>query len=131
MDATQLLESFFDFCYAKEIINKMYAVFKKNCSGCQQGLLSQRDHICLSLTECDLLEMYFDQILLEVNETDVLRYWESTVTVMQDDFSPELVYMYKLKIDCRDWRETDMKTSEWKSKMKRLTRQLIRSKNSV
>ena len=126
---TQLLESFFHFCYAKEIMNKMYIVFKKNCAGCQRGSLSQLSHACLSVPEHQQLELYFDDILLEVNETDILRHWDLAVSVLRDDFSPELVYMYKLKIYCRDWRETDMKSLEWKTKMYRLTCQLIRLKN--
>ena len=104
MNTTQVLESVFDFFYAKEILNKMHRVIKSNSLGCQHRRLSQLNHTCLSLSKHKQLELYFDNILLEVNEMNVLRHWDTAVSVMQD-ISPEFVYMYKLKIYCRDWRE--------------------------
>lgn len=129
MEAVPLLEAYFEFYYAREIMNKMYAVFKKNCFGCQQGRLSQLDHACLTLTEYEQLELNLEDILLEVNELEILLNWESVVSVM-GDISPEVVNMYKLKIYCRDWRETEMKTLAWKTKMYELTCELIRLKNN-
>lgn len=130
MDTVSLLESYFDFLYAKEIMNKMHAVFKKNCAGCQEGKLSQLSHACLSLTEYQQLDLYLEDILREVNEPEILRNWNSAVSLIPD-IMPELVDMYKLKIYCRDWRETDMKTLFWKTEMYRLTCELIRLKNTV
>ena len=125
MDTIRALESVFERVYATEMMKKMYGVFKKTCSGCQQGRLSQADHTCLSLTEYELLDSYMDDILREVNDSEVLNQWESTISTMRN-ISPEAVDTYKLKIYCRDWRETDMKTVEWKSKMYRLICQFIR-----
>ena len=103
MNTTQGLESIFDFFYAQEILNKMHRVIKSNCLGWQHGRLSQLNHTCLSLSEHKQLELYFDDIHLEVIEMNVLRHWDTAVSVMQV-ISPEFVYMYKLKIYCRDWR---------------------------
>lgn len=111
MNEVILLDSYFQFFYAKEIISKMHTVFKNNCSGCQRGNLSQLSDPCLCLSEYHQLGLYFEDILLNVNEWDVLRKWTNAVSVLQD-MSPELVDMYKLKIYCSDWRETDMKTLE-------------------
>jgi hypothetical protein len=130
MEEVKLLQSYFEFFYAKEIMSKMYKVFKINCSGCQQGELSQLNHPCLSLTDYEQLELNLDDILDEVNESVILKNWDSAVSVMQN-ISPELKEMYKLKIYCQDWRDTDMKTTVWKSKMYRLTCELIQLKNNV
>ena len=108
----------------------MHRVIKSNCLGCQHRRLSQLNHTCLSLSEHKQLELYFDNILLEVNEMNVLRHWDTAVSVMQD-ISPDFVYMYKLKIYCHDWREADMKTLAWRAKMYSLTCELIRLKNTV
>ena len=114
MDTVTLLEAYFQFFYAREIMNIMHATFQTECSGCQRGSLSQLSHPCLSLTTFQLLDLYFDTILERVNEMDILRHWESAVSLIQDQ---ALVAMYRLKIYCRDWRETDMKTEVWKTKM--------------
>lgn len=128
METTKLLETYFDFIYAEAIMNEMIGVFRNNCTGCQRGNLSQTNHACLMLSEQQQLELYFEDILTKVNEMDILRQWDSAVSVLHD-ISSELVTMYRLKIGCRDWRETDMKTLEWRSKIYRLTCQLIRLKN--
>ena len=91
--------------------------------------ISTKQHL-FKLTEHKQLELYFDDILPEVNVMNVLRHWDTAVSVMQD-ISPEFVYMYKLKIYCRDWRETDIQTLAWKAKMYSLTCELSRLKNTV
>ena len=128
MEDFRLLESYFEFFYAQEIVKRTYGVVKKNCSGCQLGCLSQTDHSCLYPRE--QLESYWEEILGEVDEMEILRKWDSAVSVLRD-VSPELVSVYKLKIDCRDWRDTDMKTEAWNSKMYKLSRQLMALKNRV
>ena len=44
-ESLSLLQSYFDifYFYAKEIMIKMYSVFKAKCSGCQNSRLSQMD----------------------------------------------------------------------------------------
>lgn len=66
-----------------------------------------------------------DDILREVDDSEVLSHWESIISTLRN-ISPEVVDTHKLKIYCRDWRETDMKTLEWKSNMYRLICQFIR-----
>ena len=91
--------------------------------------ISTKPHL-FKLIRAQTARTVFDNILLEVNEMNVLRHWDTAVSVMQD-ISPEVVYMYKLKIYCRDWREADMKTLAWRAKMYSLTCELIRLKNTV
>lgn len=119
-----LMQSYFDFFYAKEISRIMYTVFKKKCEGCQHSCLSQMDHTCLTLSNKQLLELYFEDILNIIDECDILMRWEASISAL--DVSPELLEMYKLKIYCKDWRETDMKTSNWKTKMINMTVQLLK-----
>lgn len=130
MENVRSLEFYFEFFYAKEIVTRMYTVVKQNCVGCQRSYLSQRNHSCLSLTDKELLHLYWEDILLEVDETDILRHWDTAVLCLRD-VSLEFVNMYKLKINCRDWRKTDMKTVEWNSKMYKLSCQLLALKNRI
>lgn len=118
-----LLQSYFDVFYSKEIKSKMYSVFKNKCFGCQNSYLSQMDHACLTLTEEQQLEAYFEDVLLAVDESDILFKWNEAVCAL--DLPRELIEMFKLKIFCNDWRQTDMKTLQWKTKMINMTRQLV------
>ena len=77
---------------------------------------------CLNLTKKEWLHRCFEDILYDVDENEILQRWEESVSVCEEK---ELVAMYRLKLYCRDWRETDMKTSAWKSKMMRMTSQLM------
>jgi predicted nucleotidyltransferase len=117
-----LLESYFDFFYAKAILEETLRTTKKKCDGCRVESLSQRHHTCLSRTTREQLEIYFEDILLYVDENDILSKWEDAVSLIEDN---ALVGLYRLKIYSRDWRKTDMKSAEWKSKMIKMTRQLL------
>ena len=123
MSEVTLLESYFDFFYAREIINKMHFVLRQKCSGCRRGYLSQLDHECLTMKEQDRLELYFDDILREVDESSILHNWSAAVSVMSNILSA-LVAMSKLKFFCRDWRETDMKSPAWRARMKGMVTQI-------
>lgn len=122
-ESVSLLQSYFDFFYAKEIRDKMRPVFKAKCLGCQNAFLSQTDHDCLTLTDEQQLNLYFDDVLLDVDETDILQRWRDAISVL--DTSSELIDMFKLKIYCKDWRETDMKTLQWRNKMINMTVRLL------
>ena len=122
-ELTSLLESYLDFFYAQEIRTKMYSVSKKKCYGCQNSCLSQLNHSCLALTNRQQLELYFEDILLNVDEFDILSKWEQAVSIL--DAPSEVVEMYKLKLYCKDWRQADMKTPQWKTKMIQTTVQLL------
>jgi hypothetical protein len=110
-----LLQTYFDFFYAKAISDKMCMVFKKKCLGCVNEWLSQTDHTCLTLTTQQLLNLYLEDILQEVDQTEILSQWNQSASIL--DVSAELLEMFKLKIYCKDWRDTDMKTSQWRTKM--------------
>lgn len=120
-----LLESFFNFFYAREILDNMNGVLSKKCAGCLTNSLSQQDHPCLSLSKTEQLKLYFEDILLEVDENVILRNWESSISLLKEEFAG-ILGLFRLKIYCRDWRETDMKSRAWKSKMVRMTMQLLR-----
>lgn len=122
-EVVSLFQSYFDFFYAKEIRMKMHSVFKAKCFGCQNSRLSQMEHACLTLTEEQQLTLYFDDVLLDVDESDILLRWQDAVSVL--DVSPGLVEMFKLKIHCKDWRETDMKTLQWRNRMINMTLRLL------
>ena len=113
-----LLDSYFNFIYAREMMVVMHTVFKRMCDGCIHGNVSQREHTCLLPIE-QLLKTYFDDVVRELDELSIIRKWYQTVLLIPS-MPSSLVDMYKLKLDCLDWRETDMKCKEWKSRMIRM-----------
>ena len=127
MDAS-LLESYFDFCYAKSIKDNMLTVFKKKCFGCLHDSLSQTDHTCLTFSRKEQLELYFDEVLQHLDENEILRQWEETVSSFAN---ADFVNLYKLKFYCRDWRETDMRCATWKTKMVKLVFELFQLENRL
>ena len=66
------------------------------------------DHACLALTDDQQLELYFEDILVNVDESDILQKWNSAVSHL--DITSEVLSMFRLKIYFKCWRETDMKT---------------------
>ena len=112
MDASQL-ESYFDFYYAKSIKDNMFTVFKQNCFGCLHDSLSQTDHMCLTFSRKEQLELYFDEVLQHLDENEILRQWEEMVSSFAN---ADFVNLYKFKFYCRDWRETDMRCAHGNQK---------------
>lgn len=121
--AVEVLEFYFDFFYAEEILANLQMTIRINCQGCQSGALSQLDHTCLTLTKSQHLELYFDDILRLVDELNVLFKWNNAISKLSN-ISSEQVDMFKLKVYCRDWRDTDMKTDAWKLRMRKMVSQL-------
>ena len=119
-----LLESYFDFFYAKEIIGNMYATYRKNCHGCKNAYLSQNDHTCLNITDKEQLVLYFEDILIDVDESNVLKNWNEAVSILED-LPTEVIEMYKLNIYCPEWRENEMKNLCWKNRIIKLTLKLL------
>lgn len=110
-----LLQSYFDFLYAKELSEKMYSVFRKKCLACQDCRLSQWEHTCLTLSDEQQLEVYFEDVLREVQELDILVKWDQAASAL--DIPAGEIELFKLKIFCKDWRDTNMKTFKWRTKM--------------
>lgn len=108
-----LLESYWDFFYARNMMDAASAVIKRTCTGCENGYLSQREHSCLSMTKREQLELYFDDIVQSINEEDIILQWYEAVSHIET-CPPEVVSLYKMKLKCYDWRETDMKSEHWK-----------------
>ena len=122
-ESVSLLQSYFDFCFAKEIRLKMHPVFKARCNGCQMSRLSQMDHACLTLTEEQQLKLYIEDILMDVDESEILKQWNDAVTVI--GIPSEVIEMFRLKLGCLDWRQADMKTVKWRDRMIHMTIRLL------
>ena len=121
--SVSLLQSYFDFYYANEIRLKMHRVFQTKCSGCQSSRLSQIDHACLMLTEEQQLKLHFEDILLDVDESEILKQWNDAVTVI--GIPSELIEMFGLKLGCLDWRQADMKSAKCRDRMIHMTMRLL------
>ena len=118
-----LLDSYLDFFYAEEILQRLPEVVHKMCEGCLQDSLSQTDHTCINMTKREQLSLYFEDILGVINEEDILLKWRASASTV-DNVSSEYLAMYELKLNCQAWRET-MKTTSWKYRMIKTILQLI------
>ena len=115
-----LLNSYLDFFYAKEILWCQPQIVRRMCEGCQIESLSQTDHSCVLLSQQQQLILYFENILSEIDECDILIKWREAASQIA---TPEYIAMYELKLNCPDWRQT-MKTPSWKKRIMQKTSQL-------
>ena len=100
----------FGLFYAREILNRLPKIVRHECEGCQFESLSKTHHSCDSHSPQEQLNIYFEDVLLEIDEMSILRKWKEAATQVS---SPEFVAMYELKFSCPNWRQT-MKTLDWK-----------------
>ncbi len=110
------LESYFHFLYAKELTDIMWDVFRKRCAGCKNGCLPQTRHTCLTHYVTENINLHFDEIVSNIDEDDVVRKWIHHTDRLRN-VTKEVRDMYRLKLSCKDWRATDMKTHLWKHRI--------------
>ena len=124
MESTKfsLVQSYFVFYCAQEVLGKMHAVFKKKCFGCQNGCLSQLSHACVTLSEEQLLELYMDDVLSTVDYDVVLANCYKSF-FCSEHFSIFVDIFYQTVIKCLFVSNTNV--VHWKTKMQRLTVKLI------
>lgn len=117
--SVMLMNSYFDFVYAKALCQVKGTAVRKNCYGCQMNHPSQKQHDCIMITDDDeyQIDFYFEEMLKEVNEKDIIQSWEDIVRV--SNISPEVIDLHKLVISSEDFLQM-MKTEQWRSKMKRM-----------
>ena len=116
-----LMNSYFDFVYAKALCEVMGMVTRQLCYGCQMDLPSQKDHDCIMDTDPDddeyKIERYFSDMLNAVNEKNILQSWEEIVRI--SNISSEMIDLHKLLLESNDYLQI-MKTERWCEKMKRM-----------
>ena len=121
------LDSVLNFCYAEQIFKNTNEVANSKCRGCEVDHPSQTRHQCLMLCQYGKLEFYFEDILESIDQYEVIRKWKQQVSVM--NIPSDFVDMYSLKVNCKDWRETSLKTDEWKEKIYLIAQRLITLEN--
>ena len=119
---SSVLESYWDFFYAREIATRLPAVMLQKCDGCSVNSLSQREHTCLALTKREQLSLYFEDVLQVTDERHILLQWRDAVSSLAD-VTPEYRALYELKLNDPDWRAT-MKTQNWTNRMIHMAAQL-------
>jgi len=119
-----LMNSYFDFIYAKALCEVKCMTVRKNCYGCQINHPSQREHDCIMKTNNDEYEIdfYFEEMLKEVKEEDIIRSWLEVMCI--SNISSQTVALHKQVLESKDFLEV-MKTDQWKSKMKRMVLTII------
>lgn len=113
----RLLESYFEHIYARALLEVFQPCMKENCYGYVVDHPSQVQHYCLMMSQDEQIDFCFEDMLKKVDETGILDKWNEAVSDLKH-MSPELIVMYKLKIYCDDWRAADMKTDDWKERMR-------------
>ena len=81
------------------------------------------DHACLTLTDEQQLKLFFEDIIKDVDESDILKQWNDAVSLTHIPL--QLIEMFRLKLYCLDWRETDMKSAQWRNRMIDMTVRLL------
>ena len=94
------------------------------CDGCRSFDLSQRNHTCLLVSKLERIEIYFQDILNTINEDEILNEWTEAVEGLRE-IHTGLKYLLRLRLGCKDWRETQMKTETWKSRMLKTVKTLV------
>ena len=118
-----LMDSYFDFLYARALYNCLAPTVKQNCYGCEVDHPSQLQHYCLMYDVEEHIYMYFDDMMAAVDEDNILLSWSEIVDTL--DVPPELLAMHKLKIYDKDWLAT-MKTDQWKTKHRKMLLSITR-----
>ena len=118
--SVSLLHSYLDFFYAQEIFDKMQSMFKKKCFGCQNDCLSQRDHVCISLSTGQQLELYMQDILSDLDDNIVLAKLSNALGCF--DVSLET---HKRQTIVTEYRERKMTSFEWKNKINTTITRLV------
>lgn len=122
--SVMIMNSYFDFIYAKALYEIKGVTMKKSCYGCEINHPSQTQHDCLmNYAEYDddddayRLDLYFEDMLKVVNEQDIIQSWDDIVRV--SNISHEIIDLHKMVISSKDFLEV-MKTEQWKNKMKKM-----------
>ena len=131
--SVMLMNSYFDFIYAKALFEVKGVAVRKNCFGCQTDHPSQTQHDCLKdVDEYDddeyRLDFYFEDMLQAVDEQDILHSWEDIIKM--SNISPEVIEMYKRVISSKDFLDI-MKTKQWQNKMKKVVMTITRRENRL
>lgn len=112
------------FYTPKKICSTADKVLKRMCDGCRSFDLSQRNHTCLLVSKLERIEIYFQDILNTINEDEILNEWTEAVEGLRE-IHTGLKYLLRLRLGCKDWRETQMKTETWKSRMVKTVKTLV------
>ena len=64
-----------------------------------------------------------EDILKDVVESDILKQWNDAVSLTHIPL--QLIEMFRLKLYCLDWQETDMKSAQWRNRMIDMTVRLL------
>ena len=112
-----IMNSYFDFIYAKAMYEHLGNTVKRMCQGCEVDHPSQKQHSCVMNDSQEHIEMYFETLLSAVNEDDILLSWSDTMNALT--ICPELLALQKLKIYDKDWLSS-MKTDQWKAKIEKM-----------
>ena len=129
--SVMLMNSYFDFMYAKALLSVKDTTIKRSCHGCEIDHPSQRQHDCIMRMDNEdaeeyYIDFYFDDILKAVDESVILQAWEDIVRI--SNISSAMIDLRKMVISSRDFLEM-MKTDHWKEKMRRMVLTIYRLEN--
>lgn len=123
-----IMNSYFDFLYAKALYECLSITVKRECYGCEVDHPSQVQHACVMYDQDEHISMYFEKLLDSVNEDDILFSWSEIVDTM--NILPELLALQKFKMYSDEWRAS-MKTDQWREKMKKMILKIAQLENRL
>lgn len=95
--SVMLMNSYFDFIYAKVLLGVKYTVIQKDCYGCLIDHPSQTQHDCIMSDfirdDEEAIDIYFENMLNEVDEQKILLTWEELMCGL--NIPPEVIDLHK------------------------------------
>lgn len=73
----RMMVEIYMFTYARKVREVVEDLTRKHCYGCRIDHPSQRTHSCLMMSDLEHLNMYFDDVMEEIDCQEVLNLWKN------------------------------------------------------
>ena len=113
----KMIKNMFCLEYAYAVKSKISNLFV--CVGCETGVGNQMGHMCVELTQEEILEVYFEDALEKTNHSDIVKTW--TRNIMKLPF-PALLLQRLISND--KYQDVDYIHSHYASKIKKYIRNI-------
>lgn len=122
-----MLEFSLQVHYAKAIVDKLEKTARLLCRGCRQGYLSQRDHSCMMMDRESKLYYLIWDVTETLDDDKIIENWYDSQKCT--DIDRAVLDLHMLTLKCKDYRETRMKTEQWRKNVSRIAQTILRLEN--
>lgn len=123
-----LMNSFLDFIYAQTLLEVKHLVIRKRCFKCLIDDSTQHNCIMSDLFYDDECAIYFEELLSEVDENQIILSWEEMVRKL--NISSDIVELHKKVVSSVEYLAV-MKTEQWKKKIKKTMQVILNTEHRL